>query len=228
MKDIVISLFDRTGNWSRPYLEAGYTVYQIDIQNEIQTDVMTWNYRKIPKERVWCILAAVPCTDFAYSGEEWFPLKDRDGRTAKSCALVKKTMEIINYFNPEVWCIENPKGRIRVLNPEIGQVKCIFNPYQYAGYNEVNPDNYRYPKETWLYGEFTVPYTSPLPMLSKYRKTKWKDEFISEMSPIGSQELKNLRSVTPIGFAIAFYRVNEQSVGKCPISLGMKGKVLYV
>lgn len=40
MKDIVISLFDRTGNWSRPYLEAGYTVYQIDIQNEIQTDVM--------------------------------------------------------------------------------------------------------------------------------------------------------------------------------------------
>lgn len=24
MKDIVISLFDRTGNWSRPYLEAGY------------------------------------------------------------------------------------------------------------------------------------------------------------------------------------------------------------
>ena len=33
MKDIVISLFDRTGNWSRPYLEAGYTVYQIDIQN---------------------------------------------------------------------------------------------------------------------------------------------------------------------------------------------------
>ena len=46
MKDIVISLFDRTGNWSRPWFEAGYTVYQIDIQNGIQTDIMTWQYRR--------------------------------------------------------------------------------------------------------------------------------------------------------------------------------------
>lgn len=222
MKDIIISLFDRTGNWSRPWYEAGYTVYQIDIQNEIQTDIMTWQYRHIPKDKVYCILAAVPCTDFAYSGEEWFPLKDRDGRTKKSCALVKKTMEIINYFNPDVWCIENPKGRIRVLNPEIGQVRCIFHPWQYAGYNDENPDSERYLKETWLYGQFAVPYTSPLKMLSKYKKVHWIDELISENAPIGSQELKNLRSVTPMGFSIAFYRANQQS--NTP---GIKGQIHY-
>lgn len=222
MKDIVISLFDRTGNWSRPWFEAGYTVYQIDIQNGIQTDIMTWQYRHIPKNKVYCILAAVPCTDFAYSGEEWFPLKDRDGRTKKSCDLVKKTMEIINYFSPDVWCIENPKGRIRILNPEIGPVHCIFHPWQYAGYNDENPDSERYPKETWLYGQFAVPYTSPLQMLSKYRHTKWKDELVSESAPIGSQELKNLRSVTPMGFSIAFYRANQQS--NTP---GIKGQIHY-
>ena len=222
MKDIIISLFDRTGNWSRPWFEAGYTVYQIDIQNEIQTDIMTWQYRHIPKDKVYCVLAAVPCTDFAYSGEEWFPLKDRDGRTKKSCDLVKKTMEIINYFDPDVWCIENPKGRIRVLNPEIGQVRCIFHPWQYAGYNDENPDSERYPKETWLYGQFAVPYTAPLQMLSKYRHTKWKDEFVSEVAPIGSQELKNLRSVTPMGFSIAFYRANQQKH-----SPGVKGQIFY-
>lgn len=222
MKDIIISLFDRTGNWSRPWYEAGYTVYQIDIQNEIQTDIMTWQYRHIPKDKVYCILAAVPCTDFAYSGEEWFPLKDRDGRTAKSCALVKKTMEIINYFDPDVWCIENPKGRIRVLNPEIGQVRCIFHPWQYAGYNDENPDSERYSKETWLYGQFAAPYTSPLQMLSKYKKVHWIDELISENAPIGSQELKNLRSVTPMGFSIAFYRANRQRN-----SLVVKGQIYY-
>lgn len=54
MKDIIISLFDRTGNWSRPWYEAGYAVYQIDIQNGIQTDIMTWQYRHIPKDKVYC------------------------------------------------------------------------------------------------------------------------------------------------------------------------------
>lgn len=53
-------------------------------------------------------------------------------------------------------------------------------------------------------------------------KDKWKDEFVSDSAPIGSQELKNLRSVTPMGFSIAFYRANQQKH-----SPGVKGHIFY-
>ena len=60
---IILSLFDLTGNWSRPYKENGYKVIQIDLQ--LGTNIMIWDYKKIPKEQVYGILSACPCTDFA-------------------------------------------------------------------------------------------------------------------------------------------------------------------
>lgn len=39
--NILISLFDYTGNWARPYKEAGWTVHQVDIKLGI--DILTWN-----------------------------------------------------------------------------------------------------------------------------------------------------------------------------------------
>lgn len=32
MRKVILSLFDLTGNWSRPWKEKGYQVIQIDIQ----------------------------------------------------------------------------------------------------------------------------------------------------------------------------------------------------
>lgn len=48
-RNIIISLFDYTGNWSRPYRENGYEVIQVDIQHG--TDILTWNYKEIERER---------------------------------------------------------------------------------------------------------------------------------------------------------------------------------
>lgn len=62
---IILSLFDLTGNWSKPYKDNGYKVIQVDLQLGI--DILNWNYKKIPKEQVYGILAACPCTDFALS-----------------------------------------------------------------------------------------------------------------------------------------------------------------
>lgn len=62
-KKIILSLFDLTGNWSKPYKDNGYKVIQIDLQ--LGMDILTWDYKQIPKEDVYGILAACPCTDFA-------------------------------------------------------------------------------------------------------------------------------------------------------------------
>jgi hypothetical protein len=44
MKNLLISLFDHSGNASRPYKEAGWKVIQVDIKNGI--DILEWNYLK--------------------------------------------------------------------------------------------------------------------------------------------------------------------------------------
>ena len=40
----LLSLFDYTGNWSRPYREAGWHVVQIDIL--LGQDILEWDYRQ--------------------------------------------------------------------------------------------------------------------------------------------------------------------------------------
>lgn len=202
---IILSLFDLTGNWSRPYKENGYKVIQVDLQLGI--DILDWNYKEIPKDKVYGILAACPCTDFALSGARHFARKDKDGTTQKSIELVKKTMEIINYFQPKFWVVENPMSRIHKLNPKLGEVKFKFNPCDFAGYceNKIEQQENRYNKMTWLWGNFNKPSIKRLEPLQK-ESPIWKNPL---KLPYGSIELQNWRSRTPMGFAKSFYEANK-------------------
>ncbi len=219
MRKIVISLFDYSGNWSNPYKKNGFEVIQIDIKNGI--DIMVWDYKKqFPYEKakyVVGVLAAVPCTDFALTGAASFAEKDSSGTTQKSIDLAKKTMEIINYFGKAhyyhygglyenkdtefFWCIENPMTRMHKLVPEIGKLKFKFSPNQFAKYSK-DPKSNQYTKQTWLFGEFNNPIRNALPSL--ITGLRWKD------SKRGDREKKSeLRSITPDGFAEAFYISNH-------------------
>jgi hypothetical protein len=191
----ILSLYDFSGNWSRPYSENGYNVIQIDIKLGI--DILTWDYSLI--KNVYGILIAQPCTDYALSGAKHFKIKDVDGRTANSQILVAKTKEIIDYFNPEFWGLENPMTRIHKLNKWIGNVKFKFNPCDFAGYNY---ENERYNKQTWLFGKFNNPSKNRLEPIEKeypgFKKLGGK-----------SDKTKELRSITPLGFSYAFFNSNK-------------------
>lgn len=202
-RKIIISLFDYTGNWSKPYKENGFEVVQVDIQHGI--DILTWDYTFIPSDSVLGVLASCPCTDFAVSGARWFKQKDLDGRTFQSVKLVSKTKEIIDYFKPEFWVIENPVSRIHKLNTWMGSPVFIFHPYEFSGYGF---ENDRYTKKTCLWGVFNVPVKKPLSPLdfSRIHCPKYSN---GKNIPWGSIECKNYRSVTPLGFSYAFYESNH-------------------
>jgi hypothetical protein len=193
---VILSLFDYTGNWSKPYADNWYSVVQIDIQHG--DNIMTWDYKKFSS--VYGILAAVPCTDFAISGARHFAQKDADGTTQRSIEVVYKTLEIINYFNPTFWVVENPMSRIHKCVPELGEVKYKFNPCDFAGYT--NSESDRYNKTTWLWGKFNAPVKKRIEPLTaecpQWRKYGGK-----------SLKTKNARSATPLGFAQAFYEANR-------------------
>jgi hypothetical protein len=219
---VLISLFDLTGNASLPYKENGWEVIQVDKQlgkKSATPDILEWDFRaffignfgtfsgkyKFPDDLQIGIIAMVPCTDYALSGSRHFAAKDGDGRTAQSQKLVAKTKEIIDFLDNigvlKFWQIENPMSRIHTLNTWMGRPTQKFDPCDFAGYDP-EPDNSRYNKKTWLWGRFKQMVPKRLEPISK-ENPGWKK--------YGGKSLKtkNARSVTPLGFAYAFYEANH-------------------
>lgn len=197
---IIWSLFDYSGNWCKPYKENGYTVLQVDLKLGI--DILTWNYQDLPKP--YGILAAIPCTDFAWSGARWFSEKDADGRTEKSILLVRKTLEIINWANPDFYAIENPRGRINKLVPELGCHLLEFNPCDFG-------DPYKKPTRLW--GKFNpILFKTPVePMSNTDQLNPISQPRREDGSKIGwhTEEAKEKRSITPLGFSYSFFNSNS-------------------
>jgi hypothetical protein len=185
----ILSLFDYSGNWPSFYKEAGYDVYQIDVKHDL--NILDITKDDLP-DNVYGILAAPPCTDFAGSGAQYWKAKDADGRTEASLALVDKTLEIISWYpNLKFWVLENPVGRLTTLRPKLGK-PWYFQPHWYGD---------AYTKKTGLWGNFN----KDLP------KNEVKPDPNSWIMKLGgkSEKTKELRSMTPLGFAKAFYLANQ-------------------
>jgi len=199
----ILSIFDASGNWSAPYRRAGYRVIQRDIQlgQDIFEDTIPEVIRMmVDGEKVHGILAAVPCTDFAGSGARWWAGKD--GKPAEyqgkhvafndtvdmSVGMALAALAFVEFLRPKWWVIENPVGRLEKLVPEVGPCKMYFNPCDFG-----DP----YTKKTGLWGHFNPP-RSTQPVLPLYG---------SMMHRMGSHQKKQ-RSITPPGFAQAFFQAN--------------------
>lgn len=176
----ILSLCDYTGNWSRPYREAGYDVRQIDLQHG--NDVRLFEALPYP---VRGVLAAPPCTDFAGSGARWWEGKGEQA-VLDGLALVDACCRIILVHRPQWWVIENPVGR---LNRWLGEPVMLFDPADYGD---------AYTKRTCLWGRFNAPYKTPVAAIEGSR--------MHLMPP--SADRANRRSETPMGFAAAFFGAN--------------------
>lgn len=178
------------------------------------------------------ILAAIPCTDYATSGARHFAKKDADGSTAKSQLLVAKVLEIKTFveerFTLMFWKVENPRTRIHTLNPWLGKITQKFNPTDFAGYIPMTDglkerfeylsqfdiseatkldvqmvmDANLYNKETWLFGKFNK-------LVTKRCEPVWEENPGWRLYGGKSERVKELRSIDPKGYCIAFYQANH-------------------
>lgn len=195
---IILSLFDHSGNWSRPYREAGYPVLQMDLQ--LGDDLRTFDYTRIPRGSVRGILAAIPCTHFSRVAARHWSAMDADGRTARSIELANRVMDLIEHHAPAWWCIENPEGRIGDLVPRIGVQRITsFQPHEFGD---------GYTKKTVLFGVF-----NPLFLKRPARsilKGKGDDHSIDRYTRLHYKGIPRpvRRSITPPGFARAFFLAN--------------------
>jgi len=177
---IILDLCGGTGSWSQPYAEAGYDVRVIDPMAD-GCDVRVHEYMG----DIHGILAAPPCTHLSGSGARWWADKG-DAALMEALAVVDACMRIIATSNPVWWALENPVGRLRNY---IGPPVMTFNPCHYG-----DP----WTKRTLLWGNFTVPDKCPVEPTQGSKL--WR------LGP--SPERAKLRSITPPGFARAFFKAN--------------------
>lgn len=191
----ILSFCDYTGNWSRPFEEAGYRVIRVDLRHG--QDVRLLEY----PGKVWGIIAQPPCTHLAGSGARWWAGK---GQTAllEALSIADACLRAVAIANPEWWVLENPVGR---LSRYYGKPRYTFHPYEYAGWLDDGWEADAYTKRTCLWGRFAIPAKRPCEPV--------RGGMIWKMPP--SPERADLRSVTPMGFARAFFEANKHDATDC-------------
>tara|TARA_R100001594_G_scaffold127738_1_gene165582 strand:- start:414 stop:1232 length:819 start_codon:yes stop_codon:yes gene_type:complete len=117
----VLELFSGTHSVGKVCVELGWNVVSVD--NELpathEIDILDFNYKEYPKDYFSIVWASPPCTFYSTLQNCWLGQKKADGilftkevleaKRQESDKLIQRTLEIIDYFNPELWCIENPQ-----------------------------------------------------------------------------------------------------------------------
>lgn len=104
----MLDLFCGTGSVGNVFRRQGYDVVSVDNdirwKPDICVDVMVWDYRAaFPPRHFDVIAASPPCTEYSIA----LTTRPRDLDTSN--LIVKRTLEIIAYFLPSKWIMENPR-----------------------------------------------------------------------------------------------------------------------
>jgi hypothetical protein len=171
----------------------------------------------IQEGNIYGILAAPPCTMFSIARNDTTAKEKRDFkkgmRTVRACLNIIEWCQYRNYRSGQglqFWALENPASGY--LKKFLGNPSFIFDPSEYG-------DNHT--KKTALWGMFNEPKKTTKALTLKgdennYVKSveKYFDEK-RHLIPEGYREKTGLsmrtvvRSITPQGFAQAFYKANQ-------------------
>ena len=147
-----LDLFCGTKSFSNVAENIGYEVYSLDIENKFNPtfciDILDWNYKKFPVCFFDVIWASPDCRSFSCMGGGKHRVKnDMTPKTdiaKKGDLILQKTIEIIKYFKPKLYCIENPRALMR-YSKYIKELDPIINECSYCKYG------YEYMKNTDIF-----------------------------------------------------------------------------
>lgn len=193
---IVISCFDKSTNMVKPWADAGYLCYCVDLQHapgetregniiKVGADMKEW---MPPNEPIAFAAFFPPCTDVAVSGARWF--KDKGlGALIKALSLFDISIKIAEWSKAP-YLIENPVSTVSTYwrKPDY-----TFDPCDYG-------DPYTKKTCLWTGGGFVMP--------QKNRVEPTQGSKMHLLPP--SADRADLRSETPMGFANAVYESNCQ------------------
>tara|TARA_R110002050_G_scaffold44411_1_gene105772 strand:+ start:8292 stop:8927 length:636 start_codon:yes stop_codon:yes gene_type:complete len=145
----LLELFSGTGSVGKVAKSLGYEVVSLDLQGaDINIDIMDWDYKAAYKpgdfDYVW---SSPPCETFSLCRRCWINRKlkhfgdvvvtasmlDEDMEKV-GLPILRKTEEIIDYFKPMHYFIENPEsGKMKdyIDKPRYVIDYCMYSDYGY-------------------------------------------------------------------------------------------------
>ena len=161
----ILELFSGTGSVGKVCKKLGYDeIISVDLilpATHSKTDIMTFDYKQYDKNYFDIVWASPPCTAYSHLQNSWIGRTRKNGDVItkekieemrkESDKLVEKTLEIIKYFNPEKWFMENPatgnlKNRDVVKDLLFYDVDyCMYSDWGYRKRTRVwtNVDNFK-------------------------------------------------------------------------------------
>lgn len=214
-RPVVISLCDLTGNFTKPWQDAGYDVILVDPQHgedsverlengarihriaDTVEGAMEYLGSVIRTRQIAFVAGWPPCTDMAVSGARWFEAKRKaDPMFQAKAVAVAEQCRTLGKLSGAPYLVENP---VSVLRRAFGRADHIFNPSDYSALEPA--DNYTKRTCLWTGNGFVMPDPKRDETLGA------PDNRIHFASP--GPERANFRSATPMGFARAVFLANQ-------------------
>ena len=141
----LLDLFSGTHSVGKVARELGYEVVSLDLADAtICCDVLVWDYGVYPVGYFDVVWASCPCETFSSVRRSNI---GRNGYTRESIErdmlergvpILRKTQEIINYFQPRLWFIENPQtGKMKdFIDPSLNFYDVDYCKYSDWGYRK--------------------------------------------------------------------------------------------
>ena len=132
-----LDLFCGTKSAAKVLEAHGYQVETLDIDPlrnpTICADVLGWDYAKFPPGHFELITAAPPCTEYSLA------MNRRPRQLDTADRIVRKTLEVIEYFKPEKWWLETPRTGLlarRDFMVHYPQLDCDHCCFEEVGYQK--------------------------------------------------------------------------------------------
>jgi site-specific DNA-cytosine methylase len=173
----ILELFCGTKSVGKVFEDAGYEVISLDYNPKFEAthmeDITSWDYRQYPKGHFDVIWASPDCTTWSIASSGKYRTKANIwgipdvnlGMAVFGNNMVLRVIEIIQYFKPKAWFIENPRGLLQHFPPLkrfVDEEDGCMNLVYYANYN-----NWGVPKPTNLWSNLLLWENETMPEMSE-------------------------------------------------------------